>query len=240
MTGRRNFWVRSVPPNLDASPSGWSIVPLMRDYPGVMGRLSVYYSTLEPGRVPHEIHAHPEEEIEVLISGALEVINPDRTVRIGPGSFHFQPPGQPHTIQAVGDEPAKFFLLRWSAWSSEDSDATTAPLLFDAESLAPWEDRPGLQRQQLCAPLTLANGTRLFIFAVYWPEQTGYRVHTDPFDAVITLLKGRLAGFGPDTPAPAVICFPAGAPHGAKPVEDGPSLAIYFQFYTGDAGTPSG
>lgn len=231
MTKRRNFWVRSIGPVEGRVAEGWAVTPLVRDYPGVMGRLTVYASTLEPGVVPHEIHHHPEEEIELLLRGELELITPDGTVRLGPGSFHFQPSGAPHTIRSVGTEPALFLVMKWLAADAGESGELSGRVVVDGSGLGPWEARPGIQRQQLAGPLTLANGTQLFVYAAHWPEQTGYRVHTDPFDVLIALAEGRLAGFGHDSKAPAAIYYPVGAAHGVRPVDDGPSLAFYFQFY---------
>lgn len=231
MMEQRHFWARSIPPRQDLDGTGWTIKPLIRESPGFMGSLSIYYSTLAPGVIPHDIHQHPQEEIEVLLSGELEVVTPGQSTRIGPGSFHYQPAGHPHTIRGVGDESARFILMRWRPSPPEGTVTPSGSLVFDAATMAPWGQRPGIQQQQLSPPLTLANGTRLIVYANHWPAQTGYPVHADPFDVLAILLRGRLSGIAHDTRAPAVIFYPAGVAHGVAPVEDGPSLALYFQFY---------
>lgn len=232
MMEQRHFWARSIPPRQDLDGTGWTIKPLIWDSPGFMGSLSIYYSTLAPGVIPHDIHQHPQEEIEVVLSGEIEVVMPEQTTRIGPGSFHYQPAGHPHTIRGSGDEPASFVLIRWQPATPEGAIAPSEGLVYDATTLSPWEQRPGGQEQQLCPPLTLANGTRLVIYARSWTSQDGCVVHTDPFDSLVVLLHGRICGLGHDTRAPAVIYFSAGTPHVVKPVEDGDTtLTLYFEFY---------
>nr|WP_319565520.1 cupin domain-containing protein [uncultured Rhodoferax sp.] len=231
MTGQRKFWVRSVTMGQDTGADALGMTALIRDYPGLMGSLSVYYGTLSPGQMPHELHIHSEEEIEVLLSGELEVISPDKTMRIGPGSYHYQPPGLPHTIRSVGVDAATFFLLRWSPSVPDAALALSKPVIFDAASMAPWELRSGIQIQPVGTVVALANGSRLEVIAVAWPEHSGSRPHTDPYDALTILLRGRWAGQCYDSRAPSVVYFPRGVPHGYSPVSGGPSLALCFKFY---------
>lgn len=231
MNDRRNFWVRSIPSTGDPGPTGWAISPLVRDYSGCMGSLSLYHSVLAPGQVPHEVHQHPREEIEVVLSGELELIRPGHTTRIKAGGFHYQAPGAPHTIRAVGTEPSHFLVIHWSCPTPRVAGGGLDHLVYDPATLRPWEERSGIQRQQIGGPLELANGSRLQTYAAHWPEGTGYRIHTDPFDVLIVLLRGRLSGLGHDTRAPAAIFYAAGMPHGVFPADGGPLLALYFQFY---------
>ena len=231
MTDRRPFWVRTVPPGGGISASGWSITPLLRDYPGFMGTLSLYHATLPPGRMPHEIHAHREEEIEVLLSGELDVITPEQTTRIGPGSFFYHPPGQAHTIRSVGEAAATLFLLRWSCPEQALPDAALSSFLFDAARLPPWPSLPHMQRQEVCAGLPLANGGRLEVHAATSPAHAGCKLHTDPYDVMIVLLEGRVVCLGHDTTAPAAIYYPAGVVHGHAATSDLAMRALHLQFY---------
>lgn len=231
MTKRRKFWVRSVGPIRGQVAEGWTITPLVRDYPGLMGSLTVYASTLEPGVMPHAMHSHPEEEIELLLRGELELITPEQTFRLGPGSLHFQPAGASHTMRSVGSEPALFLVLKWSAEGDIGAAEPSGRAVFDGTTLAQWEERPGIQRQPLGGPLTLANGTQLVVYAAHWRAQSGCRLHVDPHDSLVVLAAGRWAGFGHDTEAPAVVYYPAGAAHGVRAVDAEPTLAFYLQFY---------
>ncbi len=92
--------------------------------------------------------------------------------------------------------------------------APTQSAIFEASNLAPWELRPGIQIQSVGTPLTLANGSQLDVIAVAWPELSGSRLHTDPYDALTVVLSGRWAGPCYDTLAPSVVYFPRGVPHG--------------------------
>lgn len=231
MKGRRKFWVRSIVSDQHTGIAPLNITTLKWDYPGLMGTLSVYHGTLAPGQTPHEIHMHPAEEIEVLLSGAMEVITPDQTVQIGPGSYHYMPPWYPHTIRSVGVEPATFVILKWLPSMPDGTIVTSKPAIFDAANLAPLALRPGIQSQSAGVPLTLANGSRLEVVAVAWPEPSGIPLHSHPYDTLAVLLSGRWADQCYDALSPAVAYFPLGVPHSLSPVSDGQSLALSFNFY---------
>lgn len=232
MTEQRKFWIRSIAsPTQTTANTGLQMTPLVRNYAALMGSLAAYHGSLAGGELAHPLHAHDEEEIEVLLTGALEVITPERTVRIGPGSYHYHPPGVLHTIRSVGPEPATFFLLRWRSWGANAARAVFQPDVFDAATLASWVTKPGAQVQPVGTTLELVNGCRLETVAVSLPENSKGRLHTDPYDSLTVLLTGSWVGQCFEARAPALIFYPHAVPHGFSTPSGGPSLALCFKFY---------
>lgn len=47
-------------------------------------------------------HAHPEEQITLVLEGSIEFVVEGRTVVLGPGEAAVIPPGTPHSARVVG------------------------------------------------------------------------------------------------------------------------------------------
>jgi quercetin dioxygenase-like cupin family protein len=204
---------------------------LIAHYPGHMGALSAYYSILSAGHVPHEIHAHDEEEIIVLLSGKLDVLTPTRSYRIGPGSFIFHPPGDRHSIRSVGPAAAAFFIFKWT-WENAARTRTGATLLLhNAAEARPRADQAGMQRRRVCEDRPLAQGGRLVADAIHIAPRAGYPAHSHEHDLLLVLLHGRLHGLGHVASAPAAIYYPAGTLHGCACVSADPIDMLAFEFH---------
>jgi quercetin dioxygenase-like cupin family protein len=52
-------------------------------------------------------HAHPEEQMTVVLSGRITFTVGDRTVTLGPGEVATIPGGVPHGAAVPGDEPVE-------------------------------------------------------------------------------------------------------------------------------------
>ncbi|MBW4621248.1 MAG: cupin domain-containing protein [Cyanosarcina radialis HA8281-LM2] len=230
--GISRFWVRSIP-NLTAEEqtSDWTIKTLFKDYPGIMGKISAYYSVLRSGSIPHEIHSHHEEEIMVLLSGHLDIISPANRLRVGPGSFFHHPPGDWHTIQSVGVESAAFLVFKWTWETTEQTEEKANFFCFHADRLAPWDDRQNIQFQQVCSSQPLANGGRLAVNFCHFLPESGYPAHKHEHDLIVVLLNGELHGMGHTNSAPALIYYPAGTIHGMSPHNRDEVNMLEFQFH---------
>lgn len=230
--GNSRFWVRSIPTlNAEERASNLTVKTVMKDYPGAMGRLSVYYLVLRPGTIPHEIHAHDEEEIFVLLSGHLDIISPANRLRVEPGSFFHHPPGDLHTIESVGSEAAAFLAFRWTWEKSNQTQPQANFFWFDANKLATWDDRTGIQRQQVCDRQPLANGGELVVHYCHVLPKSPCRPHQDPHDVILVLLSGQFYGMGHTNSAPAVIYYPAGITHAIFPNHSDPIEMLEFDFH---------
>jgi mannose-6-phosphate isomerase-like protein (cupin superfamily) len=230
--GQTRFWVRSIPTITAAEQtSDWEIETLLKDYPGIMGTISAYYSVLRPGCIPHEIHSHHEEEIMVLLSGHLDIISPSTRLRVGPGSFLHHPPGDRHTIQSVGIESAAFLVFKWK-WEKPNQTQPEANFFcFNADKLAPWDEQKSIQCQQACPSQPLANDGRLGVNFCRILPQSGYPAHKHEHDLIVILLSGQLHGMGHTNSAPAFIYYPAGTIHGMSPNNSDVVNILEFQFH---------
>ena len=229
MNPRTSFWCRSIPPHVDAGPSGWAIYPLIKDCSGCMGSLSVYYSVLAGGHIPHEIHQHQQEEIEVVYSGSLKLIKPDCTARIMAGGFHYQAPDTPHTIQALGVDSTRFLVIKWTPQRYRQTHQPVDHWVFNPESSAFRTERA--QPIHLVGPaITLANGVQLQVLAAQWPPKTGQEASPLPFDTLVVLLNTDVRAEH-YAKAPAVFFFPAGMKLGYFRMKPSSTMALYFQFF---------
>ncbi len=229
---RRPFWVRSaVADGGSLLGEGWTVRTLKKDFPGYMGVVSAYVSTLEAGCIPHEIHHHDDEEIFVLLNGELDLLTPDGTHHLGTGSIVYHPPGQQHTIRGASAERAEFLVFKWLRPGLARARSADRALVSDASGRSPWSEAGGIRRHRAWEPHPLAAGGTLVADIIEIPAQTGYPVHAHDHDLLLVLLQGQLCGVGHTTQAPAVVYYPAGTPHGASPSNPDPIHLIAFEFH---------
>ncbi|MDS3861607.1 cupin domain-containing protein [Thermosynechococcaceae cyanobacterium BACA0444] len=206
---------------------------LIKDYKGPMGKISAYYSALWPGHRPHGIHQHPEEEMIVLLKGELEIISPDHRIRIGPGSCFFHPPGDLHTIESVGNEPASFLIFKWTKElkSRLQKDFTAQFRLFDPIELPAWDSQKPHQQKQIWKNQPLANGGSLTLYQAYHHPYTGFPIHFHDYDVMAILLTGQMDILGFVATAPSIIYYSAGILHGLAPTSSEAINYLEFQFH---------
>jgi len=58
-----------------------------------------------------QLHAHPGQEFEYLLEGALQVVVEGHEVTLAPGDSIYFDSSHPHAVRAVGDAPAKFVAV---------------------------------------------------------------------------------------------------------------------------------
>ncbi|MBF0613463.1 MAG: cupin domain-containing protein [Magnetococcales bacterium] len=174
----------------------------------MMGVLSVYHSTLEPGAFPHSPHVHEEEEIIVLLSGQLVVWVGEGQTLIGPGSFFYHPPGERHTIQGAGDQSSHFIVLKWQCQPPDHEQYKLETFIHQATTDS-FLDSP----LRVLHTHHLRNDILLRAVLVSFDKNGGYPLHKHEHDVVLILLSGCLHDITHNTPAPAVIYYPAGVPH---------------------------
>ncbi len=59
-----------------------------------------------PGSI-FPVHAHPEEQITIVLTGAITFEIGDQTATLGPGQIATIPGGVPHGASVAGTEPAE-------------------------------------------------------------------------------------------------------------------------------------
>ncbi len=229
---KRRFWIRSASPEwAEGMTSPWTIKTLMGNYPGYMGQISAYHSVLSAGHMPHEINAHDEEELIVILSGELDVLTPERSHRIVPGGFAHLPPRDLHAVRSAGPESTGFLVFKWTWQNAAHTRPDATPFLFDGDELASRVDQDGIHRRRVCESQPLANGGRLVAETIRLAPQVGYPAHSHDHDLMLILLRGHMHALGHLTCAPAIVYYPAGTPHGLAPLSPDPIEMIAFEFH---------
>lgn len=76
-------------------------------------QLEVHVTTLNPGKMPHPPHRHPNEEMIIIRQGTVEALVNGEWKRVGPGSVIFNASNQLHGLRNVGNEPAIYHVINW-------------------------------------------------------------------------------------------------------------------------------
>jgi quercetin dioxygenase-like cupin family protein len=76
-------------------------------------QLEIHATTLDPGKMSHPPHKHPNEELIVIRQGTVETLSNGRWERAGPGSVIFNASNQLHALKNVGTEPAVYTVVNW-------------------------------------------------------------------------------------------------------------------------------
>jgi quercetin dioxygenase-like cupin family protein len=77
-----------------------------------LSRLEMHVTTLAPGHAPHPPHRHPHEEIMIVRSGTLEVLQNNITRRAGPGAVIFEASNELHGLRNPGPDSATYVVIR--------------------------------------------------------------------------------------------------------------------------------
>jgi mannose-6-phosphate isomerase-like protein (cupin superfamily)/quercetin dioxygenase-like cupin family protein len=198
--------------------------------------LECHYSVLMPGASPHLPHAHLDEELLVVMSGAAELVfarsgrDDDPTIFDAPaGSAIYYPPFQHHTIRNASSEPVRYAMLRWR------SPAVSAmPHLRPRFVPCAW-----LKSDASSGAVSMRNlfeGPSAFLGKLHGHVTRiepggGYAAHRDAHDVSIFLIEGTIAVLGNTIAAPAVVFFPAGELHDMKAVGPEPANYMVWEFH---------
>ena len=197
---------------------------------------SPHYSILMPGASPHLPHAHLDEEILVVMSGAAELVVADlprdskpRILPAPAGSAIYYPPYQHHTIRNVSREPVRYAMLRWRS-PGISANKHLPPYLVQAD----W-----LQSDRFRGPvamLTLFEGPSAFLGKLHAHVTRilpggGYKAHRDAHDVSIFLIEGEIAVLGKTIVAPGLVFIPAGRLHDMKALGTDPAKYVVWEFH---------
>lgn len=78
-----------------------------------LSELEMHITTLKPGLSSHAPHTHPNEELVIIKTGTVEVLNGGVWKRLGPGSIVFNASNSPHALRNVGDTPTIYHVINW-------------------------------------------------------------------------------------------------------------------------------
>jgi uncharacterized cupin superfamily protein len=77
--------------------------------------LECHISTVNPGEATHPPRPQADEELVIVKEGTLETQVDGQPQRVGPGSVIFAASGDPHGVKNIGDAPATYYVIRWTA-----------------------------------------------------------------------------------------------------------------------------
>ena len=217
---------------------GWNPVPLFSGRTKSLAALRCHTSSLVPDCSPHPPHAHPEEELFLLLSGELELIVPDDKnsqkttgVHLKPLQVLFYPAGFAHTIKTISTEPANYLMLKWHNKYRDDSSA----LSFSSFNLSAF--MIDARNQDGFSPHLIFEGPTSYLKKIQshvttLAPQAGYAPHKDPYDVVLVVLDGEVETLGQRTGPHSVIFYAAGEPHGMhNPNRTETARYVVFEFH---------
>lgn len=77
-----------------------------------LARLEMHVTTLAPGKSPHPPHRHAHEEIMIVRTGTLDVLQNNVTRRAGAGDVIFEASNELHGLRNPGPDSATYVVIR--------------------------------------------------------------------------------------------------------------------------------
>ena len=90
-----------------------------------LDELEVHVTTLDPGKMSHPPHRHPNEELVIIKQGTVETLSNGEWKRVGPGSVIFNGSNELHGLRNVGTEPAIYHVINWKSSATPPATTTT-------------------------------------------------------------------------------------------------------------------
>jgi quercetin dioxygenase-like cupin family protein len=210
---------------------GWKPHPIFEGPTQTLKLMESHASSLTQGSTPHPPHAHPEEELLLLLSGKVDLDLPRAETgvvrRLTPGDFVYYPADFPHTLTTVTAEPANYLMFKWRGHDA-----------FHRERL-PFGQYRAFDRTQAVPegfhPKVLFEGPTAYLQRLHCHASTltpgaGYEAHADPYDVVIVVLEGEIATLGGRVGPFGVVYCPEGVEHGMSNPGSIPAKYLVFEF----------
>ena len=77
-----------------------------------LSRLEIHITTLAPEKSPHPPHRHAHEELMIVRTGSLEVLQNGATRHAGPGAVIFEASNELHGLRNPGPDSARYVVIR--------------------------------------------------------------------------------------------------------------------------------
>jgi uncharacterized cupin superfamily protein len=207
---------------LEGDPvSGWKPHGIAKGSTPNVSSMSVHASVLAPGKSPHPLHAHVEEEILLILDGEADILlgegpDPDaaKIHRLTRGAFAYYPAYQYHTIRNASEGPVTYVMFKWSGPPIEtEAQAQTAFVPFpDAPPADADSSSKGYHTSHFFkSPTAYLN--RLHAHLTFLKPGSGYDRHSDTHDVAIVVLDGEVTSLGCKAGPGSVMYFPASHLH---------------------------
>jgi len=199
--------------------------------------MSCHVSVLSPGHSPHAPHAHPSEELLIVLEGEAELIIPDspdskepRIEYLRVGSFIYYPPYQYHTIRNSSTAPITYLMFKWKAPAVETREPLPCEIFHYRNSLEHVPSKPFLTHLLFEHP-THYLGKLQSHTTILQPGE-GYAPHIDEHDVAIVMLSGKVETLGQVIANNGVVYYSAGELHGMRNIGSEPARYLVFEFHS--------
>jgi uncharacterized cupin superfamily protein len=211
---------------------------LYHQYLGSAGNadsFSCHVSALAQGRSPHPPHAHPEEEILIVLRGEVDVAlpsrpAPQRELRLTAGQFVYYPAHFPHTLRAVSPQPANYLMFKWRG-AQRGGAARLGFQHVDLTDLQPTGAHSGGFESRLIFEGPTGCLGKLHAHVSFLAAGGGYEPHVDEHDGAIILLAGEVETLGHRVRPHGIIHFAAGESHGMRNPGRHPARYLVLEFH---------
>ena len=211
--------------------------PQFRGPTSTLAQMSSHISVLTAGHSPHPPHIHDEEELLIVLDGAVEIELADdprgansRRHPMKPGMFSYYPATQHHTINNTGTQPATYLMLKWHGAAGGSETPLPASIFEHPPMVVP--DKPAPQALKLLFQQATDQLPKLHAHLTTLQPGAGYAAHADPYDVAIILLSGEVETVGERVAPVGVIYYAAGALHGMRNIGTVPATYLVFEFHT--------
>jgi quercetin dioxygenase-like cupin family protein len=212
-----------------AEGANWKPYPAFSGSTADLPLLSCHASVLLPGHSPHPLHAHPEEELLLLLSGEIDLeLEGDERIRLRPGELVYYPSGLRHTIHALGVEAAMYVMFKWRGEESSATELSPFQHCATTDGSGELFERAAGYVQRVLFEGATAYLRTFHAHVTDLAPDHGYDPHVDAYDVAIVVLDGEVETLGGRAKPNDVIFYRAGEAHGMQ--NPGPSVARYIVF----------
>ena len=215
----------------------WRRFPQFRAPTSTLAGMSCHISVLSAGHSPHRPHIHGEEELLIVLDGAVEIELADdpggansRRHPMKPGMFSYYPATQHHTIHNTGAQPATYLMFKWCGTTS-GSETPLPASIFEHEQRVV-RDKPAPMAVKVLFQRATDQLPKLHAHLTTLQPGGGYEAHADPYDVAIILFSGEVETVGERVKPLGVIYYSAGELHGIRNVGTMPATYLVFEFHT--------
>lgn len=227
-------WVKQLDLPLEQDlETGWKKHPIHLGSTRCLSRLSCHASVLGPGESPHDLHAHRDEEILLVLSGEATLVTGDRrtvaTTTAPSGTLIYYPAGQRHTIRNGSNAPVTYLMFKWRG---PELESEGQPLEMSVRQLE--ETTSSERRVQILLQGSTRYLKRLRAHLTEVGPGGGYDPHVDAYDVAIVVLRGTVETLGRRVGPNGVVFYSAGEPHGIRNTGDDTAIYVVFEFHALD------
>ena len=163
----------------------WRPFPQFRGPTSTLAGMSCHISVLSAGHSPHRPHIHAEEELLIVLDGAVEIELADdpggansRRRPMKPGMFSYYPATQHHTIHNTGAQPATYLMFKWCGAASGSETPLPASIFEHEQLVVP--DKPAPMAVKLLFQQATDQLPKLHAHLTTLQPGGGYEAHADP------------------------------------------------------------